>query len=390
MDWQTGALEAKLVDPADAEADAANAAVVVNLPQDACADDPVDDPAEVPATADEAPAALIDGRTAEPAEMPAERRVSISARDAPANPRDPAQVRSRLTLREAESLDAAVQDLAAAIDALPTCHGVAADTVCEPLDKANALLEHLEDISHQVDHGIDLAKSESAIPTLLAVMRGRDTPEHLRYLAASVLGSALANNHDAQLLAARFDLVPKLWSLVASARSETLQSRFLFTLASLVRSNPSATASLVWLDPASGDDPFGGIVRLISSGPWSIRLRALHLVADLVDRDMVAQMDTLDTLAMPDSHQAAAANNATSDSSAASAQTVPAAVRRLLSDASLASELCSVCIRYAPSPPTYDDDEGFCATDIVSAEWRFFDAAGSTLNLLKANGLCLQ
>ncbi|KAH9244059.1 hypothetical protein BASA81_018581 [Batrachochytrium salamandrivorans] len=149
----------------------------------------------------------------------------------------------------------------------------------------NLILDHLDYVVHQIDYGINFAKSDIAIPILVDLMRGEDP--HIRERAAEIVGNALSNNPKAQELASRFGLTMDLWTLFENQTLLILQKRFLFAFGAMIRSNPTALALFA---DSQGSDGFLKMAVYCATDSLSMKMREriMTLFSDLVDPDMIS------------------------------------------------------------------------------------------------------
>ncbi|CAG8538343.1 4115_t:CDS:10, partial [Scutellospora calospora] len=111
----------------------------------------------------------------------------------------------------------------------------------QPLNDIISTLDNLEDLVHELDFGIKLAKGNGLIS--IVKLLEHDSNE-IRKKAALVIGTAMQNNPLAQDEALKLDLIPYLLDLLSSETDIKVSSRLLYALSSIVRGNQESIQSI--------------------------------------------------------------------------------------------------------------------------------------------------
>ncbi|CAG8655990.1 9573_t:CDS:2, partial [Dentiscutata erythropus] len=102
-------------------------------------------------------------------------------------------------------------------------------------------LDNLEDLVHELDFGIKLARGSG----LISVVKLLDNNSNeIKRKAALVIGTAMQNNPLAQDEALKLDLIPYLLDLLSSETDIKVSSRLLYALSSIVRGNKESIQSV--------------------------------------------------------------------------------------------------------------------------------------------------
>ncbi|CAG8529447.1 7790_t:CDS:2 [Paraglomus occultum] len=141
-------------------------------------------------------------------------------------------------------------------------------------------LEELEDLVHELEFGIKLAKGEGLE---LIVKLFEHDENRVKKMAAVVVGSAMQNNPKAQSLSQTHNLIAILLKFLSTERNAQVASRFLYALSSIVRGSSSASESLA--------RHYGLSVLIdtyVSSTSDDYRAKCALFVTDLLDPNMMA------------------------------------------------------------------------------------------------------
>eukprot|EP00842_Homolaphlyctis_polyrhiza_P001523 jgi/Hompol1/2371/HPOL_005972-RA len=190
-------------------------------------------------------------------------------------------------------------------------------------DKA-VLLDELEESMHHIDVGISFAHSQIGIPAMLDFAEDRSNSNEIRAQAALVIANALSNNPDAKKLAARFDIVSKVWKLleteIKTQPTSQLPSRFLFLLAVVLRSNLDAIREFtdrngidglrklaVWF--GSAPEAAQQMANKLLPGTGSTGLWGFSKALDLQDPECILAERDIHTVKPEETNTAAAESN---------------------------------------------------------------------------------
>ncbi|RIB29893.1 armadillo-type protein [Gigaspora rosea] len=114
-------------------------------------------------------------------------------------------------------------------------------TNTQSLHEIISTLDSLEDLVHELDFGIKLARGSG----LISVVKLLDNDSNeIKRKAALVIGTAMQNNPLAQDEALKMDLIPYLLDLLSSETDIKVSSRLLYALSSIVRGNKESIQSV--------------------------------------------------------------------------------------------------------------------------------------------------
>ncbi|CAG8469504.1 2097_t:CDS:2 [Cetraspora pellucida] len=114
-------------------------------------------------------------------------------------------------------------------------------TTSQSLHDIISTLDSLEDLVHELEFGIKLAKGNGLIS--IVKLLDNDSNE-VKEKAALVIGTTMQNNPLAQDEALKLDLIPYLLDLLSSETDIKLSSRLLYALSSIVRGKKESIQSI--------------------------------------------------------------------------------------------------------------------------------------------------
>ncbi|CAG8587268.1 8875_t:CDS:2, partial [Cetraspora pellucida] len=114
-------------------------------------------------------------------------------------------------------------------------------TTSQSLHDIISTLDSLEDLVHELEFGIKLAKGNGLIS--IVKLLDNDSNE-VKEKAALVIGTTMQNNPSAQDEALKLDLIPYLLDLLSSETDIKVSSRLLYALSSMVRGKKESIQSI--------------------------------------------------------------------------------------------------------------------------------------------------
>ncbi|CAG8549101.1 1151_t:CDS:2 [Acaulospora colombiana] len=142
-----------------------------------------------------------------------------------------------------------------------------------------SVLDGLEDLVHELDFGIKLARGHGL--TFIVALLGHGSGE-VRKKAALVIGTAMQNNPLAQGEALRMNLIPQFLDSLSEEQDIKVSSRLLYALSSIVRGNRRAIQTV---------NSYQGLSRLATLYQKfennEFRAKCALFVTDFIDPNMV-------------------------------------------------------------------------------------------------------
>ncbi|CAG8498098.1 10239_t:CDS:2, partial [Acaulospora morrowiae] len=148
-----------------------------------------------------------------------------------------------------------------------------------PLKEVISALDGLEDLVHELDFGIKLARGYGLVSVV--ALLDHDSSE-IRKKAALVIGTAMQNNPMAQNEALKMNLIPQFLKYLSEEQDTKVQSRLLYALSSVVRGSRQAIQEV---------NNYQGLSRLATLYQNlennELRAKCALFITDFIDPNMV-------------------------------------------------------------------------------------------------------